>query len=138
MKNTGNKTLFNWRFSVQAFSVFFILLTIEVLIALFVHDSFIRPYLGDVIVVILMYYFLKIFIKTKPLALIIPVLLFAYIIEILQHFHLVEMLGVEDNIVLRTILGSSFSWGDFVCYTIGAVVCFIIEKAGYKCRAGKN
>lgn len=34
---------------------FLILLTIEVLIALFVHDVFIRPYFGDVLVVIVLY-----------------------------------------------------------------------------------
>ena len=36
-------------------AAFLILLAIEVLIALFVHDRFVRPYLGDVIVVIVVY-----------------------------------------------------------------------------------
>ena len=34
-----------------------ILLVVEVLIALFVHDSIIRPYLGDVLVVVVIYTF---------------------------------------------------------------------------------
>ena len=39
----------------------FILLTIEVLIALFVHDAFVRPYIGDVLVVVVIYTFVRIF-----------------------------------------------------------------------------
>ena len=43
----------------------FILLIIEVLIALFVHDAFIRPYIGDVLVVIVIYTFVRIFIQER-------------------------------------------------------------------------
>ena len=42
---------------------------IEVLIALYVHDNFIRPYVGDVLVVILMYCFVKSFLDVPALAL---------------------------------------------------------------------
>ncbi len=46
-------------------SAFFILLTIEVFIALFVHDNFIRPYIGDVLVVIVIYTFIRGIIRRK-------------------------------------------------------------------------
>ena len=36
-----------WRY----FVIFLLLLIIEVLIALYVHDDFIRPYIGDVLVI---------------------------------------------------------------------------------------
>ena len=38
----------------------------EVFIALYINDAFIRPYGGDILVVLLVYYFLKTFIKTNP------------------------------------------------------------------------
>jgi hypothetical protein len=38
---------------------FFVLFIIETLIALFIHDNFIRPYIGDILVIILMYTFIK-------------------------------------------------------------------------------
>lgn len=38
---------------------FLILFIIEALIALFVHDNFIRPYIGDILVIILMYTFIR-------------------------------------------------------------------------------
>lgn len=127
MKNTENNKLFRIRFNGRWFVIFLLLFLVEVLIALFVNDRFIRPYGGDIIVVILIYYFLKTFIDTKPLYLIIPTLLFAYLVEIAQYMGMVEILGVQDNVVLRTILGSSFSWGDMLCYTIGALICYLID-----------
>ena len=42
-----------------------ILLVIEVLIALFVHDSIIRPYVGDVLVVVVIYTFVRIFVPER-------------------------------------------------------------------------
>ena len=40
--------------------IFVLLLCIEIIIAIFVHDNFVRPYLGNVIIVALIYFFLKI------------------------------------------------------------------------------
>lgn len=42
-----------------------ILLLTEVLIALYVHDAFVRPYIGDVLVVIVIYTFIRIFVDRK-------------------------------------------------------------------------
>ncbi|GAB6012802.1 ribosomal maturation YjgA family protein [Viscerimonas tarda] len=116
-----------FRFSSKWLAVFVLLFIAEVLIALFVNDSFIRPYGGDVLVVILLYYFVKSFVKTKPLYLSTGVLLFACAIEVAQYFRMVEVLGVQDNRLLTIVLGSSFSWGDILAYTAGAVVCYLMD-----------
>ena len=42
-----------------------ILLLTEVLIALYVHDAFVRPYIGDVLVVIVIYTFIRIFVPER-------------------------------------------------------------------------
>jgi len=115
-------------FNLKAFTVFVIIFVIEVLIALFVNDSFIRPYGGDILVVILLYYFIKSFIKTKHVYIVIGVLLFAYAVEFGQYLKMVELLGVQDNKLLRTVLGSSFSWGDILAYTTGALICYLIDR----------
>ena len=47
------------------FILFMIFLVIEVLIALYVHDDFVRPYLGDVLVVVVLYFFVRIWIPEK-------------------------------------------------------------------------
>lgn len=115
-------------FNLRAFVVFLLIFITEILIALFIDDKIIRPYGGDLLVVIMIFYFVKVFIDTKPLYICIGTLLFAYIIEVAQFFRMVEVLGVQDNKVLSTVLGSSFSWGDMIAYTIGVLICYFIER----------
>lgn len=43
---------------------FLVIFCIEVFIALYIRDSFIRPYMGDALVVVLVYSFVRIFIPT--------------------------------------------------------------------------
>lgn len=117
-----------WRFDKNSFIVAVIIFFIEVLIAKFVDDSFIRPYGGDILVVILIYYFVKSFIQIKPLYLAIAVVLFAYAVEIGQYFKLVEVLGLQDYKIMRIIIGTSFAWGDIICYTVGGIICYMIDR----------
>lgn len=100
----------------------------EVLIALFVNDRFIRPYLGDVLVVILIYCFLKSFLKLPVLTAALFVLLFAFAIEFLQFLNIVEKLHLEKSKVARTVIGTSFSWIDLLTYILGIVIVIAVEK----------
>lgn len=104
-----------------------LLLAVEVCIALFVHDKFVRPYLGDAIVVILVYTFVRIFFPTRFRLLPLYVFLFACFVEISQAFHLVYLLGLGDYAFFRTLLGTSFAWADFPCYAAGCVLLGIYE-----------
>lgn len=128
MRNTANEKLVSLRFNVKSFLVFVFIFVIEVIIALFIHDAIIRPYVGDILVVILIYYFIKSFVRTKHIYLVIAVLLFSYFTEFAQYLKIVEILGLQDNRLMRTIIGSVFSWGDIFCYTIGAVLCYFIDR----------
>lgn len=125
MENT-DKT-FRLRFDLQSFLIFVLLFFVEVCIALFVNDRIIRPYGGDFLVVIMMYYFFKSFIKIKFQYLLLFVLLLAYIVELCQLFDVVGLLGLQDNKVMSTIIGTSFSWGDMIAYTLGVSLCFVVE-----------
>ncbi|WP_185153967.1 DUF2809 domain-containing protein [Dysgonomonas sp. ZJ709] len=126
MGNTENKLQI--RFDFRSFVVFLIIFAIEIVIALFVDDKIIRPYGGDILVVILIYYFVKSFIRIKSLYLVIGVLLFAYAVEIGQYFRLVEVLGMQNNKVMRVVIGSTFTWGDIFSYTLGAAICYFIDR----------
>lgn len=101
---------------------------IEVLIALYVHDNFIRPYVGDVLVVILMYCFVKSFLDVPALALAGGVLLFAFAIEGLQYLKVVQVLGLENSSLVRTVLGTSFAWLDMLAYVVGTGIVLIAER----------
>ncbi|MEQ8155985.1 MAG: hypothetical protein ABRQ25_14035 [Clostridiaceae bacterium] len=45
--------------------VFLVLLCVEVLIAMFAHDSIIRPFVGDILVVIVIYCALRVIIPVE-------------------------------------------------------------------------
>ena len=105
---------------------FLLIFCIEVLIALYVRDNFIRPYVGDMLVVVLVYSFVRIFLPTGIPRMPFYVFLFACFVEVLQYFQLVETLGITNR-AARIILGSTFDWADIACYLCGrlCVYCFI-------------
>lgn len=100
----------------------------EVYIALYVHDDFIRPYFGDYLVVILMYSFIRAFFNLSVLRTSIFVLLLSYLIEMLQYFHVLEILNLQKYHLLAVVLGTSFAWVDILAYTLGIISVLLIEK----------
>lgn len=108
-------------------TAFVVLLAVEIFIALFVHDSFVRPYIGDVLVVIVIYYFIRIFLPEGCRWLPAAVFVFAASVEILQYFHLVERLGLQGNIFMKVLIGSVFDVKDIVCYGAGCLILGVIE-----------
>ena len=109
-----------------------ILLAIEVFIALFVHDDFVRPYIGDVLAVIVVYTFVRIIVPEKCALLPLFVFIFAVCVEVLQYFDLVTLLGLENNRFLKILLGSVFDLKDIMCYAIGCALLGIYEIGGRK------
>lgn len=109
-----------------------ILLFVEVLIALFVHDGFIRPYVGDILVVIVIYTFIRIFVVQKVHLLPLYIFAFAAAVEILQYFSLVERLGLSGNRFLRVLIGSVFDIKDIICYAVGCIILGACERCLYR------
>ncbi|MFZ5969926.1 MAG: DUF2809 domain-containing protein [Bacillota bacterium] len=107
---------------------FFILLITEIMIALFVKDTIIRPFVGDVLAVILMYTFIRGTIS-KPIKLLpLYLFLFAAAVEMAQHFHIVDRLNVQDNKLISTIIGTTFDPKDILAYLMATVILSIWEK----------
>lgn len=107
--------------------IFILLFAIEVSIALFVHDNFVRPFIGDVLVVMLVCVFLRIFVPEKVKLMPVFATLFAVLIEALQYFDFVKLLGLENNPIISTALGRTFDIRDIICYIIGGVLFFAAE-----------
>lgn len=105
----------------------FILFLIEVAIALFVHDKLVRPYVGDILVTVLIYTFLRILIPKGVKLLPLYVFLFAAGVEVLQYFNIIQLLGLSDNRFFSVLIGSVFDIKDIVCYGIGCVVATSVE-----------
>lgn len=104
-----------------------ILLILEVLIARYVQDRFVRPYLGDVLVVIVLYTAIRAVIPDKIALLPLYLFIFAAGVEFLQYFKLLQMLGLQKNTFFRIVLGSTFDWKDILCYGVGCVLLGVYE-----------
>ena len=113
---------------------FVLLMFIEVIIALYIHDNFIRPYIGDIIVVVVVYCFIRIFIPEGIKWMPLYVFIFATVIELLQYLNLVELLKLENNLIARIIIGSTFDIVDIICYLIGCVLLIIWEVCSVKLK----
>jgi hypothetical protein len=115
-------------FNKRYFLLAILLFLIEVLIAAYVNDAIVRPYVGDYLVVMLLYCLVRSFVKFPVLPLAMGVLLFAYCLEILQYFNLVDRLGLRHSQLAVIVIGSSFEWIDLVAYTLGIATIITIEK----------
>ena len=105
----------------------FLLFLTEIFIGFFMHDSIIRPYGGDLLVVILIYCMVKSVLNSPVGITALAVLLFSYIVETLQYFHLVRVLGLEHYALARIIIGTSFAWTDILAYTLGIGLVLLVE-----------
>lgn len=102
-----------------------VLLTVEVLIGAFVHDDFVRPFVGDALVTALLCAMGRIVLprwRWLPLG----VLLFAAAVELSQLIELDRILGVEGT-AIGTAIGSTFDIADLICYTVGCAMFFTCE-----------
>ncbi|MBN9418893.1 MAG: DUF2809 domain-containing protein [Candidatus Eremiobacteraeota bacterium] len=106
-----------------------ILLATEVFIALKVHDRFIRPFVGDALVVILVYTALQtLFLKSKKTMAHIS-LAIAFLIETLQAVDFAAYLGADRHPWLSVILGRTFSPDDYLAYLAGYGVIRLLDRA---------
>lgn len=118
-------------FSLKYFLLSILLFFIEVLIATVFRDIFfVRAYLGDVIVVILLYTLVKSFVIIKDnRKLILGIFIFSCIIEWAQYFHIADKLGFPPGSIMYVIVGNSFSWVDIACYAAGCLLLLPFTKS---------
>lgn len=117
-----------FQFNKKYFLLTVLLFIIELWIGIYMHDKIIRPYMGDLLVVILIYCFIKSFFTFSVKHTAIGVLIFSFAIEFLQYFKLVDLLGLEDNKLARIVIGSSFSWEDLMAYLAGILLVLFAEN----------
>ena len=110
------------------FWIFLGLLLLEIGIALFIHDAFVRPYVGDMLVTLLLCCMARVVFPEKMRLLPLFVFLFAACVEVGQYFDLVALLGLSDNRFISIALGRTFSLIDIVCYAAGCAVAFGLDR----------
>lgn len=104
------------------------LFLIEVGIALWVRDRWIRPIGGDVLAVMLVYCGLRAVmpLRVGPAAMLAVAI--GFVVEVGQAVGLVDRLGLGDNAIARTMLGHAFAWEDLIAYVAGGLIMLAIER----------
>jgi len=115
------------QFNKYYFGLAVLLFNTEVLIASFVDDTIIRPYGGDFLVVILVYCSVKTFVRKDVWITATGTLVFAYVVEFTQYFHLIELLGWQNSAIARNLMGTTFRWMDMFAYTLGIILVLLLE-----------
>ena len=104
-----------------------IVFLIEVAIALWVHDSVIRPHGGDALAVVLVYLGLRAVTPVGPKSGTAIALGIAFAVEAAQWIGLAAMLGLRPHTIGETMLGSSFDIGDLIAYCLGVLAILVGE-----------
>jgi hypothetical protein len=97
------------------------LLAVEIAIALFVHDTVVRPFVGDGLAVMLVYAALRAVTPLRVGAASAAALATAFAIEVGQLVGLLDLLGLRTNRLAAVVLGSGFDPVDFAAYIAGAL-----------------
>lgn len=114
------------------------LFTVEVLIATIWKDIFfVRAYLGDVIVVFLLYTLVKSFLIVDDIKLVLGLFIFSCLAEFAQYFSLATKLGFQPGSLMYIVIGNSFSWIDILCYAAGCVILLAINQLQKKVLSAK-
>jgi len=106
---------------------FLVILAVEFCIGAFVHDRFIRPYVGDILVAVLLCCGVKAIWPRLPMAA-LWVLLVCLAAETVQLLDLPARLGLEGT-VLEIAMGTTFDWKDLLCYLTG---CALFAAVTYR------
>lgn len=115
---------FHRRYALLALGLFLL----EVTIALFVRDRFVRPYLGDTLAVILVYAALRAAFRINVRRAVALAFFIAVAIEFGQLLRVLDLLGLQGNPIARTVLGYGFEVQDILAYGAGALIVLVVER----------
>lgn len=104
-----------------------IVLCFEILIATALKTTFLRPVFGDFLVVVLIYFLIRIFSQVASLKLGIGVFTFACLIEVGQLIGVLRHLGIQQTTTTDLTVGSTFDWMDIVAYFLGILTALAID-----------
>ncbi len=88
----------------------------------YIPGAFVRNSVGDVLVIPLLYCFLRGVTKLSPSVALIVGLAAGLAAELLQYLHLADLLGLKKGGLAYIVLGNTFSWLDLLMYSIGGVL----------------
>lgn len=110
---------------------------IEVLIATVgAQQPFLRGYVGDALVVVLIYTLISAFWRVHRRQLLaLSVFGLACLVEVFQYLGGSELLRLADGSWQQVVVGTTFSWGDIAAYAVG---CLLVWSADVALRRRAN
>ncbi|NDV59807.1 DUF2809 domain-containing protein [Bacteroides sp. 519] len=97
--------------------------------------TFIAEYSGDALWAAMVYLGLRfLFPSLRMPTTALVALLFSYFIEITQLYQADWINSIRNTTVGALILGHGFLWTDLVCYTVGVILVFIIDRLFFVSR----
>ena len=88
----------------------------------------IELYSGDILWALMIFLIIAFIFNRKSTIFIISwAIIFSYIIEISQLYHVPWIDSIRNTTLGGLILGFGFLWSDLVCYTIGIIIGIIID-----------
>jgi hypothetical protein len=115
------------KFSKNYFLIAILLFIIEILIAKYA-TGFLRHTIGDYLAVMFVYTFIKSIFKISIEKAILITFAISFIVEFLQLSDLQNLYPSEYSKTFKLILGTSFSIGDLVAYTLGVITIYLVES----------
>ncbi|PJG59933.1 DUF2809 domain-containing protein [Aeromonas cavernicola] len=97
-----------------------------VLIGCCAQGWFWRGFLSDVMIVLLLFSLLQMIVMKEAWLMALAVLLFSFVIELAQYYHLVDLLNIENKL-LRIAIGNHFDGWDLIAYLVGFMLCIKIS-----------
>lgn len=116
----------NMKKRLSAACCFAALLAAEILIGKYA-GGFVRDYLGDVLVIPLIYCFIRIFYVRPAAWLPAAVGSLGILAEVIQYGNFCDRFGIDRGSMLGIMLGSVADWRDVACYVVGVGLIYAAE-----------
>ena len=109
---------------------YFILILFVLILGILSRKISVIPlFIGDILYAVLIYFGLRfLFIHLKTHKTFLLSLLFCFSIETLQLAQMDWLIGLRKTTLGHYILGQGFLWLDLLCYIIGGLLAYIIDK----------
>ncbi|MFT4252214.1 MAG: DUF2809 domain-containing protein [Caulobacter sp.] len=104
------------------------LFAVEVGIALWCRDRFVRPYLGDILAVAMVHFGLRGATPLKASTAGACAFTLGAAIELGQAMHVLALVGLQDSALARVVFGGVFDWTDIACYGLGAAGALTVDR----------
>lgn len=105
-----------------------ILFAVEVMIALFVRDGFVRPYLGDVLATAMVYFAVRGATPLGRAGSAVAAMGLGLVIELGQALHVLDHLGLGGVRWARVVFGGVFDLKDLACYAAGVGLAVLLDR----------